>query len=72
MPHDNSGSIPIESRLELTPSARRRRRIIRGSIWLIVLAAVAAGAATAARSMRAPTPVRYQTEPVQRGALTVN
>jgi HlyD family secretion protein len=71
MPHDNPGSIPIESRLELTPSARRRRRVIRWSIWLIVLAAVAAGAAAAARSMRAPTPVRYQTEPIQRGALTV-
>ena len=71
MPHDNSGSIPIESRLELTPGARRRRRLVRWAIWLIVLAAVAAGAAAAARSMRAPVPVRYQTEPVQRGALTV-
>jgi HlyD family secretion protein len=68
---NNSGSIPIESRLELSPSARRRRRIVTWSIWLIVLAAVAAGVASAARSMRAPTPVRYQTEPVQRGPLTV-
>jgi HlyD family secretion protein len=68
---DNSGSIPIESRLELSPSAGRRRRIVKWSIWLIVLAAAAAGAASAARSMRAPAPVRYQTEPVQRGPLTV-
>ena len=68
---DNSGSITIESRLELSPSARRRRRIVKWSIWLIVLAAVAAGAASAARSMRAPATVRYQTEPVQRGPLTV-
>ena len=37
----------------------------------MVLAAVVAGAAAAARSMRAPAPVRYQTEPVQRGPLTV-
>jgi HlyD family secretion protein len=72
MPHDHSASIPIESRLELTPGARRRRRAVRWSIWLIVLAAVAAGAAAAARSMRAPAPARYQTEPIQRGPLTVN
>ena len=55
----------------MTPSARRRRRVVRWSTWLIVLAAVLLGAAAAARSMRAPTPVRYQTEPVQRGSLTV-
>jgi len=71
MTADSSTSIPIEARLEMTPSARRRRLFIRGSIWLIVLAAVALGAVAAARSMRAPTPVRYQTEPVQRGSLTV-
>ena len=69
---DHSGSISIESRLELSPGARRRRRIVKWAIWLIVLAAVAAGAASAARSMRAPAPVRYQTEPVQRGPLTVS
>jgi HlyD family secretion protein len=72
MAQDDSASIPIESRLELTPRARRRRRIVRWSIWLIVLAGIAAGAAAAARSMRAPTPVRYQTESIQRGQLTVN
>jgi HlyD family secretion protein len=71
MDHDSSNSIPIESRLEITPGARRRRRIIRWSIWIVVIAAVAMGAASAARSMRATTPVRYQTEPIQRGALTV-
>ena len=71
MTADSSTSIPIESRLEMTPSARRRRRVVRWSTWLIVLAAVLLGAAAAARSMRAPTPVRYQTEPVQRGSLTV-
>jgi HlyD family secretion protein len=70
MAHDSS-TITIESRLDLTPGARRRRRIIRWSIWLLVIAAVVVGAATAARSMRTPTPVRYQTEPVQRGPLTV-
>ena len=37
----------------------------------MVAAAIVAGATAAARSMRAPAPVRYQTEPVQRGALTV-
>src|SRR5512138_97765 len=63
--------VSIESRLELTPSARRRRRIVRWSIWLLVVAAVLAGAAVAARNMRAPAPERYQTEPVQRGPLTV-
>jgi HlyD family secretion protein len=66
-----STSTPIESRLEMTPSARRRRRVVRWTIWLIVVAAVLLGAAAAARSMRAPAPVRYQTEPVQRGSLTV-
>src|SRR6185436_3655901 len=71
MTADNSTSIPIESRLELTPSARRRRRFVRWSSWRIVLAAVGLGAAAAARSMRAPTPVRYQTEAVQRGSLNV-
>ncbi len=72
MSHDNSGSIPIESRLELSTSARRRRRAVKLLIWLIVLGGVAAGAAAASRSMRAPAPVRYQTEPVQRGPLTVS
>ena len=71
MTADSSTSIPIESRLEMTPSARRRRRLVRWSIWLMVAAAIVAGATAAARSMRAPAPVRYQTEPVQRGALTV-
>ena len=71
MTTDSSMSIPIESRLEMTPSARRWRRFVRWSIWLIVVAAVGLGAVTAARSMRTPTPVRYQTEPVQRGSLTV-
>lgn len=71
MTADSSTSIPIESRLEMTPSATRRRRFVRWSTWLIVLAAVLLGAAAATRSMRAPTPVRYQTEPVQRGSLTV-
>ena len=37
----------------------------------MVAAAIVAGATAAARSMRAPAPVRYQTEPVQRGSLTV-
>jgi HlyD family secretion protein len=71
MTADSSTSIPIEARLEMTPSARRRRRFVRGSIWLIVVAAVVVGAAAVARSMRSSTPVRYQTEPVQRGSLTV-
>ena len=71
MAHDSSTNVAIESRLELTPSARRRRRIVRWSIWLLVVAAVVVGAATAARSMRTPAPVRYQTEPVQRGPLIV-
>ena len=71
MAHDDPAAISIESRLELTPGARRRRRFVRWSIWLVVLAAVVAGAAAAARSMRAPAPVQYQTEPVQRGPLTV-
>jgi HlyD family secretion protein len=70
MPYDSS--VSIESRLEITPSARRRRRVVRWSIWLVVVAAVLAGAAAAARSMRAPAPVGYQTEPVQRGPLTVS
>jgi HlyD family secretion protein len=69
MAHEST--VSIESRLDITPSARRRRRIIRWSVWLVVVAAVLAGAAAAARSMRAPAPVQYQTEPVQRGALTV-
>ena len=71
MAHDDPAATSIESRLDLTPGARRRRRFIRWSIWLVVLAAVVAGAAAAARSMRAPAPVQYQTEPVQRGPLTV-
>ena len=71
MAHDSSTSIPIESRLGMTPGARRRRRVVRSSIWLIVVAAVGLGAAAAARSLRAPAPVGYQTEPVQRGPLTV-
>ena len=45
MAHDDPAPISIESRLELTPGARRRRRFIRWSIWLVVLAAVVAGAA---------------------------
>jgi HlyD family secretion protein len=65
-------SVSIDSRLELTPSARRRRLLVRGFIWLVVIAAAVAGAAAAARTMRTPTPVRYQTEPVQRGPLTVS
>ena len=71
MAHDSSTSIPIETRLEMTPGARRRRRFLRWSIWLVVAAAIVAGAAATARSLRTPVPVRYQTEPVQRGPLTV-
>ena len=71
MTADSSTSIPIESRLELTPSARRRRRFVRWSTWLVVLAAVAAVRPRPRAACARPTPVRYQTEPVQRGPLTV-
>ena len=64
-PHD------IHSRLELTPAARRRRGLVRWTSWLAVAAAVVAGAVAAARGVRTPTPVQYQTEIIQRGPLTV-
>jgi len=69
MAHDTSPS--IEARLEMTPGAARRRRLLRWSLWLVVIAACLAGAAAAARSMRTPAAVEYKTEPIQRGPLTV-
>lgn len=56
----------------MTPGAARRRRAMRWFVWLLVIGAGLAGAATAARSIRTPTSIQYQTEPIERGPLTVS
>ena len=72
MAQNDDSSVSIQARLGMTPAASRRRRLIRWAVWLVIIGTGLAGAAVAARSMRSVSPVQYQTEPIQRGPLTVS
>jgi HlyD family secretion protein len=61
----------IHSRLEMTPPAVLRRRLVRWSAWLGVLVVCIATGVAASRGLRTEPAVEYQTEIVQRGPITV-
>jgi HlyD family secretion protein len=61
----------VQARLGVTRGKRRGRRIGRWLLGLVITAGLVGGGTMGVRALRTTAPVRYQTEDVKQGTLTV-